>query len=281
MVGTTDWLIRARNSVERLWPRAGAPGRTEGDVLAATAVEAGWRTAATALLSTNPRLFQYIGDERAADWRFLLPTLPRGRVLCLGGALSPIPLALATTCEHVVVVDSETSISFLEARAHAEPPLVTIEGLTLGQGSHPALPSPGSYALVAALRQAPDLSQPRWQGLPLHAIAAQVAVGGHLYLEMDRPAIRLPPGLMRRQLLRLGFSPAQCFWPKPTFEQCEALIPLGDRRLQRYYLGHIFFAMSWRRRVLRSALGVLRRLSLFELVLPGYSVVARRVRERY
>jgi hypothetical protein len=55
---------------------------------------------------------------------------------------------------------------------------------------------------------------------------------------------------------------------------------MGDRRLQRYYLGQMFFGTSVPRRVIRAALRVASALGLFEMILPGYVVIARRRLER-
>jgi hypothetical protein len=53
------------------------------------------------------------------------------------------------------------------------------------------------------------------------------------------------------------------------------LIPLGDTRLQRYYVRYIFFAMSPLRKLLRQVLAGAVALRLFELTLPQYIAVAR------
>lgn len=78
------------------------------------------------------------------------------------------------------------------------------------------------------------------------------------------------------RLRRLGFTDVTFYWPKPGFAPIEMLMPLGDRRLQRYYLRRLFFGTSPSRKVLRSALTLLSEAGLFEMVLPGYIAVARK-----
>lgn len=238
--------------------------------LAEQAANIGWRKAVLDTLGSHPELFQYVGDERAADWRFLLPQLPRGQALCIGGALSPIPVTLARTCQRVVIrATHPEDIAFLKTRAQEEG-CGNIEAVLLSNRDTQ------SFDLVAALRSAPDGIGSKWTDLGLPAIISHVRQGGHLYLEIDHPAFRLPPAVMRRRLRRAGFTHVRCYWPKPTFSSCEMLLPLGDRRLQKYYLNHVFFAMSFQRRLLRRLLAVAVRLGLFELTLPGYMVVAQR-----
>jgi hypothetical protein len=52
------------------------------------------------------------------------------------------------------------------------------------------------------------------------------------------------------------------------------LFPLGDRRMQRYYLDNLYFAISPGKRTLLSLLKVAATVGLFEMSLPGYMAVA-------
>ncbi|MGA7730442.1 MAG: hypothetical protein WCD37_04115 [Chloroflexia bacterium] len=235
--------------------------------LAVAAEQDGWRAAALALLSDWPDLLQYVSDERSGDWRFLLPRLPKGRALCAGGALSPVPFALARTCEAVEVVCSDAEGRFLMARARQE-------GYLNVTPVSPDAVRGGSYHVVAALRSPFKIGN--WQSSGLTRLAEAVRAAGFLYLEVDRPALFTLPRSIRARLRPLGFSPVKCWWPKPTFRHCEMLLPLGDRRLQRYYLDYQFFAMSPQRRVLRAALKLAVALDLFHLTLPEYIVLAQR-----
>ncbi len=242
--------------------------------LAAAAAASGWRAALLTIREHAPALFQYIGDERAGDWRFLLPALPRGTALCVGGALSPVPLALAETCARVRVIAPAVDLPFLAARA-AQEHCPAVEGLAAGTPEAARALAAGAD-LVAVLRAAPEA--PRGTG-PVSAYAGAVAPGGQLYVEWDRPAALLPPSRARARLRRAGFRAVYCYWPKPGFAACELILPLGDRRLQRWYLGQIFFATTPARRALRRVLAALIPLGLFEATLPGYMIVAGRARE--
>jgi hypothetical protein len=107
-------------------------------------------------------------------------------------------------------------------------------------------------------------------------MAGRVKPSGYLYLEIDRPSLLVPPFLVRLKLRTLGFTRVTLYWPKPSFDACEMLMQLGDKRLQNYYLDTIFFGTSAKRRALRLALRLAVRLGLFELTLPGYMLIAQR-----
>ena len=229
----------------------------------------GWREPVSVVLESDPALLRYASDERSADWRFLLPHLPTGRALCVGGALSPAPLALAGSCRDVTVVCDREEGDFLLARAHDSGVFnIAVAGID-------EIPvARGEYDLVAALRS--PFGHGAWRQ-HLRALPGAVAAGGILYLEVDEPAVVRPPMLLKDQLKRMGFTRARLYWPKPTFQRCEMLFPLGSRRLQKYYLDNQFYAMSPGRKALRTLLRTAVAAGLFELTLPEYMVLARRL----
>ncbi|MEO5953191.1 MAG: hypothetical protein ABIQ44_12060, partial [Chloroflexia bacterium] len=186
----------------------------------------GWRSATLSLLTPYSDLLRYVGDERSADWRFLLPELPEGNLLCVGGALSSIPLSLARTCRSVTVECSRMQARFLLARARQD-------GF-FNVSVVPHVESGAKYDLVAVLRS--PLRKGAWHRRKLSVWTEKTRPGGWFYLEVDKPALFAPPTLLRVALRRAGFSEQALYWPKPTFQHCEMLIPLEDRDLQRYYL---------------------------------------------
>ena len=240
--------------------------------LAVEAERTGWRPAVLALLSGRPDLLRYVGDERAGDWRFLLPELPRRDALCVGGALSAVPLVLARTCERVTVQCGATAGRFLLARAREE----GLSNVCVVADSRSARRGP--YDLVALLRS--PLRAGRWRKIPLPELARHVSMHGSLYVEVDSPALLAPPAALRRNLARSGLPDVSFYWPKPTFGRCEMLMPVGNGRddlpIQRYYLDYQFFAMSAPRRALRAALKLLLAAGLFHLTVPEYAALARR-----
>jgi hypothetical protein len=226
----------------------------------------------------DPALLRYATDPRTADWRFLLPALPRGAVLCIGGALSLVPLALESTAREVVVLAPAADLAVLEGRAQAGG-ATHIQGIATRSGDTALRLPAGRFELVAALRPVPGVRAPDWQDRDLATLASRVAPGGRLYLEIARPTLRHPPRELGRRLRRLGFGATRAYWPKPDFAHCELLLPLGDRQLQAYYLAEMFFAMSIGRRIVRAGLWGAVRLGVFERLLPGYLMIAGRTAE--
>jgi aminoglycoside phosphotransferase (APT) family kinase protein len=103
--------------------------------------------------------------------------------------------------------------------------------------------------------------------------------GDQVYLEIDRPAIACLPSFRKKRLLRLGFDDTAFYWPRPSFGNAEMLMPLGDKRVQRFYLNRLFLCNSFLKRALRLTLKLLSASGLFVIALPRYAVIACRVTE--
>ncbi len=180
--------------------------------------------------------------SRRYDWRFLLPEPPQEETPCAGDTLL-LPNSCSGTNERAA-------------------------GKTRDKEK---------YSLVAASRQVEksDGRMLRWGEWTLTRTVARMKSCAQIYLEIDRPALTLSPRLVKRRLVGLGVDDARFYWPKQNASGVEMLMPLGDRRLQHYYLQRLFFGASLSKKVLRFALLLLTRANLFEKVLPGYVVVAR------
>jgi len=180
-----------------------------------------------------------VAQSPAPDWHFLLPTLPHGSVLCLGGA---------------------------GPRASIGPPLSPKDG---AEGGGDPL---AQYDLVALLHPAP-----RWALNPAAAatLARIVRPGGTLYLEVPRRIGRTPTGMVRT-LRRSGFSSLRCYWPRQGFERPDLWLELGHRRVNAYYARQMVHTGSLRRRAVGAFLRVAIAGGVFEALVPGYAVVAVR-----
>ncbi len=233
----------------------------------------GWHEAVYRAVENSNPLFKYITDERAADWRFLLPYLSFDRVLCLGGALSSIPLVLAVACKQVVVICEPEEAGFLKARVQQE----SLSNMVVaGSQEYFTQLNTEQFDLVAVLRPAPDKFRGAFfKGHLWSKLWLQVKPGGYFYLEVAKPALLRPPALLKLLIKLKGGGCIHSYWPKPDFYNCVMLIPLDNRNLQLYYLNYLFFNTSPRRRWLRRVLTLTVRLNLFELTLPCYSLVAQ------
>ena len=136
---------------------------------------------------------------RSADWRFLLPVPPN----------TPFGrLAMLGGLPGVV------------ARAQL---------LGLGGQVTDSLPGPGGAQGVVAYADAP---------YTIDAIAAAVAPGGTLYLEVERSrrGVRMTPGRVEMRLRRVGLTVAGMYAVEPGVSDARAFIPLDAPR-----------AMTWHR----------------------------------
>lgn len=204
---------------------------------------------------------------REGDWRFVLPQLPGGYALCLGVDRSSVPLVLAESCKIITVVTGQGSAWDLSRRAGVAG-YNNIEVFSEGNLRWKTR----RYDLVAALHSAKHSGS----RLDIAELAGLVGAGGQLYLEVDRPALMLPPGLLRKRLLQSGFSNVSFYWPRLGFTKGEMLLPLDNRRLQRYYLRQLYFGGTMWKEMLRGVLSLLVRVGLFQIALPHYFAVAQR-----
>ncbi|HUS13860.1 MAG TPA: hypothetical protein VM536_02475 [Chloroflexia bacterium] len=141
-------------------------------------------------------------------------------------------------------------------------------------GCAPTLPA-GRFGLVAVAGR-PAGWPPRWHGTGLDDLAARVAPGGQLYLEVERPGWQLPPHWVRGRLRRAGLQRVRVYWPRGGLIKPDLWLPLGAPHVERYYLHHLFYATSPARRVVRLALIVVVAAGGLGWTVPSYVMVARR-----
>lgn len=182
--------------------------------------------------------------SRRLDWRFLLPVPTLGAVAYIGPPQGALVEALRRFCAVLTVVD-----------VGADVPLA-------------------GYDVVVVV--APSWAVLRWA-------VALVRPGGFVYVEgfgmlWLRRYMRGGVGSRPRSavgcvslLSRVGMEDVGCFWHWPSFEGCTEIVPLDDS-------GALRFALTRRRDgwVARVAAGLLARSGVLGVVVPCYSVVARR-----
>lgn len=92
--------------------------KAEMEKVIAVAETQGWQTAVYDVL--NPRgseVHATVGDERRADWKYLLPLASHSRVLDLGCGWGAASLALSQSCGQVVAMDATWErVRFLDIR---------------------------------------------------------------------------------------------------------------------------------------------------------------------
>jgi hypothetical protein len=178
-----------------------------------------------------------LASVRRIDWRFLLPAAAFDRVLVVGAADE----AVATALRHVAGVVTEAAVD--GRRTSLEPDLV----VTI---------APGATALADALRH--------------------VSHGGWIYVGSG-PAHRsrkMSPRKVVRAAREAGLTDIRRFWHWPSEPSALEIVPLDEPRAVRMILDRRRSGRAARLKARVADLAL--RIGLLDLVVPGWSVIARR-----
>jgi SAM-dependent methyltransferase len=157
-----------------------------------TAKTQGWQTAIYDVLNPpGSEVHATVGDERRADWKYLLPLSPESRALDLGCGWGAAALALSKTCDQVVAMDATWErVHFLDVRRRQQGVgnLHPIHG-----GDALTFPFPDGYfdlvVLVGVLEwfgeSYPDLPPRAAQLKALCNLQALLKPGGYLYVAIE------------------------------------------------------------------------------------------------
>jgi SAM-dependent methyltransferase len=203
LVHTAGWLV-CSSCADRFPLREGIPSFTGRDfywseiprpdmqkVIEAAKTQ-GWQTAVYDVLNpVGSEVHATVGDERRADWKYLLPLSRESRALDLGCGWGAAALALAETCGQVVAMDATWErVHFLDIRRRQQgvDNLYPIHG-----GDTLAFPFPDGYfdlvVLVGVLEwfgeSYPDLPPRAAQLKALRNLQVLLRPGGHLYVGIE------------------------------------------------------------------------------------------------
>jgi SAM-dependent methyltransferase len=166
--------------------------RPEMQKVIETAKTQGWQRAIYDVLNpAGSEVHATVGDERRADWKYLLPLSPESRVLDLGCGWGAAALALAEICGQVVAMDATWErVHFLDIRRCQQ----GIDNLyPLHGGDTLTFPFPEGYfdlvVLVGVLEwfgeSYPDLPPHKAQLKALCNLRSLLKPGGHLYIAIE------------------------------------------------------------------------------------------------
>lgn len=113
--------------------------------------------------------------------------------------------------------------------------------------------------------------------LRLEEIAASLAPGGLLYIEVDRRrwgGLALSPGRLKTRLERSGFRVCGQYWAAPDLEHCRRYIPLDRPQAFAWYLSTLFVAGTPLLRLAELSARLFHRLLGLAPLVPCYALVA-------
>ena len=152
----------------------------------------GWQTAVYDVLNpTGSEVHATVGDERRADWKYLLPLSGHSRVLDLGCGWGAAAIALSEICGQVVAMDATWErVQFLDIRRRQQ----GIDNLQpIHGGDTLTFPFPDNYfdlvVLIGVLEwfgeSYPELPPRAAQLKALYNLRKLLKPDGHLYIAIE------------------------------------------------------------------------------------------------
>jgi len=204
MLNYFDDHLACSNCLARYPQREGIPSFAENDFywneisrpdmqnVIEAAKSQGWPSAVYDVLNpAGSEVHATVGDERRADWKYLLPLSPDSRVLDLGCGWGAAAIALSQICGQVVAMDATWErVQFLDIRCRQD----QIDNLyPIHGGDTLTFPFPDGYfdlvVLVGVLEwfgeSYPGLAPREAQLKALHNLWRLLKPGGHLYIAIE------------------------------------------------------------------------------------------------
>ncbi len=182
------------------------------------------------------------GDMASADWRFLLPRLQFGVVLCLGVPRTATLMVLSKTCERLEVL-SPNQERLRQAIAESEKRGAT-NVKPVVHDDHAALPHPnGSIDLIFVANE--ESFRKRLRDIKnFHELGRILTADGVIYFEWEGAVEWLS------DLLQSGFSKPQILGVTPRRGEMQTAVPLHDDVTTKYFQRHLLTSPSLQHRVL-------------------------------
>jgi SAM-dependent methyltransferase len=182
------------------------------------------------------------GDMASADWRFLLPRLQFGLVLCLGVPRTATLLVLSNMCERLEVL-SPNQERLRQVIAESEKRGAT-NVKPVVHDDHAALPYPnGSVDLIFVVNE--ENFRKRLRDIKnFHELGRILTADGVIYFEWEGSVEWLS------DLPQSGFSKPQILGVTPRRGEMQTAVPLHDDVTTSYFQRHLLSSPSLQRRVL-------------------------------
>lgn len=164
-----------------------------------------------------------VGDERKADWTYLLPLYKESSVLQLGAEWGYCAIALAIRCKSITVVEPKAEKrDLLRLRASQE----QISNLTIVEH----IPH-DSFDIIAVI-EPPDNEKDFFP-----SIYSRLKRGGYCYLAVKNQ-------MHKKQLINSGFKELTAYAVLPSHAMPIFFVPLSSPAPIQYFLHHVFYLLK-------------------------------------
>jgi hypothetical protein len=182
------------------------------------------------------------GDMASADWRFLLPRLEFGLVLCLGVPRTATLMVLSKTCERLEVLSPNQEL-LRQAIAESEKRGAT-NVKPVVHDDHAALPYPDNSVDLVFVAEEKKIRKRLRDIKNFHEFSRILTADGVMYFEWEGAVEWLS------DLPQSGFSKPQILGLTPRRGEMQTAIPLRDAVTTKYFQRHLLSRPSLQRRVL-------------------------------
>lgn len=171
----------------------------------------------------GPEGYMDVGDERKADWTYLLPLSQECSLLQLGAEWGYCAIALARRCKSITVVEPDAEKrDLLRLRASQE----EIPNLTVAEH----LPN-DSFDIIAVL-EPPDDGKDFFP-----SIYSLLKRGGYCYVAAKNRRCK-------KQLINSGFKGLTAYAVLPNHAMPIFFVPLSSPTPIQYFLNHVFYLLT-------------------------------------
>ncbi len=187
------------------------------------------------------------GDMASADWRFLLPRLKFGSVLCLGVPALPTVFVLANMCESVLLVSTNRRRLRKAMDEGAKRDLKTVNGLLFsGSATLPCSSGPVDLIYVSAEKRFRSFvaDEPSCREL-----VRLLKPGGVIYFEERATKQRRMSGEIKARLVQNGLTGTQVFRLTPLNGELQTAIPAFDNVAAGYFESNVLPSPSLKSRL--------------------------------
>ena len=172
------------------------------------------------------------GDFACADWRFLLPTLDQGTILCIGLPSEGAIRVLSSLAENVFVVDPDKKTSKFENVKY-----LTRAELTKAQFSNE------SISLIYLVKDYKNFIEEDFGGKLL-------GKKGAIYFENNGWKGRQNASSLVKEFERHGLKAVDTFWLTPLKGDLRTAVPLQHNDISSYFFANVLYGQSFKNKMI-------------------------------